>query len=250
MSRYVTQASWNDAPHLTEKMKQDFESKIPRHQQLARTAGIPHIGTGAIYPIPDEEITCAPFPIPADWPIIAGGDISKTNNAFVWLAHNRDADIVYCFRDYLRADLDIDVNAMNFKKFGAWVPLEADAADIRSDQDRRQYVQILKDDHEIDVELPDKFFWTGIERVWQRMQSGRLFIFTSCQTLLTEKRMYRRNKKGEVVKEKDHCLDSLRYAIGALARARTKVLGKDEVEDPTPGTIAGRHGIRQNGWMG
>jgi len=227
-------------------MRADFESKIPPHQKLARTKGIPHIGAGAIYPIPDDDITCAPFPIPKEWPRAAGGDVSKTNNAFVWGAWDRDRDILFIYSDYKRADLDVDQNALAYKRQGDWIPLVADAADIRSDEDRRRYIDIMRDDHNIDVEFPDKAVETGLEQVWQRMTGGRLQIFTTCQLLMKEKAMYRRDKQGRIVKVNDHCMDSLRYLVrSGLDRAITKPSGKSTL-DPSP---AARH-ISKHGWMG
>ncbi len=53
----------------------------------------------------------------------------------------------------------------------------------------------------------------GIHAVYRRLSTGRLKIFKSCPNLLGELRIYRRDEKGKVVKEKDHCCDALRYLI-------------------------------------
>ena len=61
-------ASWDDVPHLTAEMKDELLSAYPEHERDARTKGIPQLGSGLIYPVPDELITCEPFPIPKHWP--------------------------------------------------------------------------------------------------------------------------------------------------------------------------------------
>ncbi len=37
---------------------------ISPHQLEARMNGIPTLGSGAIYPVPEEDIICDPFQIP------------------------------------------------------------------------------------------------------------------------------------------------------------------------------------------
>ena len=53
----------------------------------------------------------------------------------------------------------------------------------------------------------------GIFNVGQKFSSGRLKIFNTCQNLLTEYRVYRRDEKGHIIKKNDHGLDALRYLI-------------------------------------
>ncbi|HXU01256.1 MAG TPA: hypothetical protein VN903_09705, partial [Polyangia bacterium] len=69
MSRFIVTADWdNNAPHLTEDAKAELKASIPAYQLDARTRGIPQLGAGVIYPIPDDDIECDPFSIPDHWP--------------------------------------------------------------------------------------------------------------------------------------------------------------------------------------
>ena len=68
MSKYVVMAGWDDVPHLDEQAKKDLYASIPPYQRDARSKGIPQLGSGAIYPVPESEIVCKPFEIPRYWP--------------------------------------------------------------------------------------------------------------------------------------------------------------------------------------
>ena len=64
MSKYVVTATWDDVPHLSEDQKQDLLESMPPHQRDARTKGIPMLGSGAIYPVLETDITVDDFQLP------------------------------------------------------------------------------------------------------------------------------------------------------------------------------------------
>ena len=85
MSKALISASWDDVPHLTAEMKDELLSAYPEHERDARTKGIPQLGSGLIYPVPDELITCEPFPIPKHWPRLAAMDFGWDHpTSVVW----------------------------------------------------------------------------------------------------------------------------------------------------------------------
>ncbi len=49
------------------------------------------------------------------------------------------------------------------------------------------------------------------DEVWTRMVTGRFKWFRTCSKWLEEYRLYRRDDKGNVVKENDHLMDATRY---------------------------------------
>jgi hypothetical protein len=57
---------------------------------------------------------------------------------------------------------------------------------------------------------------SGLFEVWQRLSTGRLKIFSHCTNTLAERRLYRRDDKGRVVKEFDYAMDALRYLSNNL----------------------------------
>jgi hypothetical protein len=55
---------WEDVPHLSAEEKARLEAALAPHEKEARMRGIPSIGSGAIYPVPESDIVCKPFEIP------------------------------------------------------------------------------------------------------------------------------------------------------------------------------------------
>ena len=80
-ARHVTMMSWDDAPHLTLEAKAELEAAYPPHQRASRTKGVPMLGSGAIYPLAEEDIVCAPFDLPAHWPRSYGMDVGWNRTA-------------------------------------------------------------------------------------------------------------------------------------------------------------------------
>ena len=92
MSRSVVMANWDDVPHLSRADKDELYAAIPPYQRGARAGGIPQLGSGAIYPLPENEITVDDFPIPKHWPATYSMDVGWNKTAALWQAWDRDED--------------------------------------------------------------------------------------------------------------------------------------------------------------
>jgi hypothetical protein len=51
----------------------------------------------------------------------------------------------------------------------------------------------------------------GIYQVWEALSQGRLQVFRTLANWRKEIRLYRRDEKGHILKQNDHCLDCTRY---------------------------------------
>ena len=54
------------------------------------------------------------------------------------------------------------------------------------------------------------------------MRSGRLKVFASLPKYLEERRLYRRDDKDQLVKERDSLQDAARCLVSGISRMRTK----------------------------
>ena len=223
MSRFVIQCGWDDAPHLSEKDKQELLASIPPHQRDARTKGIPSLGAGAIYPIPEEEIIVEPFALPAYWPRVYGMDVGWNRTAAVWGAWDRESDVVYLYSEHYRGQAEPAIHAAAVKARGSWIPGAIDPASKgRSQGDGKQ---LLKQYKQLGLKLTeaDNSVEAGIYEVWMRLSTGRLKIFSSLNAWRSEYRLYRRDEKGKIVKQDDHLMDATRYLIkSGLASAKVR----------------------------
>lgn len=204
-------ATWDDAPHLTEKDKAELEASIPAYQRDARTKGIPQLGSGAIYPVPESDILVDPFPVPLYWPRAYGMDVGWKRTAAVWGAIDHDTDTVYLYAEHYRGQAEPSVHAEGIKRHGEWMHGAIDpAARGRGQRDGEQLLQNYVD---LGLRLTPAINAreAGIFEVWQRLSTGRMKVFRTMQSWLAEYRLYRRDEKGEVVKENDHLMDGTRY---------------------------------------
>jgi phage terminase large subunit-like protein len=244
-NRFVLTMGFDDAPHLSEESKAKLLASYPPHERDARSKGIPQLGSGAIYPVPESEIIVDDFPIPDHWPRGYGLDVGWNRTSGGFHAWNREADIIYRYSEHYRGQAEPSIHADAIKARGLWIPGVIDpAARGRSQGDGKQLLQIYKD-LGLDLEVANNAVEAGIYEMWQRLSTGRYKVFRSCQNFLTEYRLYRRDEKGRIVKGNDHAMDESRYFVmSGLTRAKVKPAPKEEskVRSYTFGTTTG--------WMG
>jgi phage terminase large subunit-like protein len=240
--KFVVMATWDDAPHLSEEAKAELWRSIPPFQRDARSKGIPQLGAGAIYPVPESDIVVDDMPIPDHWPRAYGMDVGWNRTAVVWGALNRETDTLYIYSEHYRGEAEPSVHAQSVKARGEWVPGVIDpAARGRGQSDGLQLLQDYKD-LGLDLEVAFNGVESGLLDVWQRMSSGRLKVFKSCQNWLYEFRLYRRDEKGRIVKSNDHAMDATRYLVmSGIERAKTK---------PAPQSTSPNRGHSSGAWMG
>lgn len=243
MSRHVTTATWDDCPHLTQEQKDEYLEAIPINLRDARTKGVPSLGAGAIYPVNEEDVTCEPFEIPAHWPRVYGMDVGWNKTAVIWGAFDRENDTVYLYMEHYRGQAEPSVHADAVKARGDWIPGVIDPASRGRSQ--KDGTKLLTAYHKLKLKLSpaDNALETGIHETWQRLSSGRLRVFSNCKHWFAEFRLYRRNEKGKIVKERDHLMDATRYLImSGLLVCKTK---------PAPEKSSrGRLRVVAGGWMG
>lgn len=224
-SRFTVFCDWDDVPHLDEEWKRNTLAETPPHMRKARKSGIPAAGVGMVYPVEEEFIVIRPFEIPPHFRRVAGFDHGWHNTAAVWLAYDKDEDIVYLYADYKRGEIPIESHANALKARGEWIPFIGDSSQRESDGQ-----QIITKYRSLNVEmhLPDKAVDAGIQEVYSRLDSGRLKVFSTCHKWLDEYRRYRYSDKGAIVKEHDHLMDATRYGIfSGLKKARVKPTGRN-----------------------
>ncbi len=217
-SKYLVQAGWDDAAHLDEISKAEMLANTPPYLRDARSKGTPSLGSGAIFPIPQDDFVIPAFEIPRHFAKGYGLDVGWNRTAAIFGAHDRDADVLYIFTEHYRGQAEPSVHAAAIKARGEWLIGAIDpAAKGRSQKDG----EALIDNYRalaLNLVSADNSVEAGIQAVWERLSSGRLKVFSNCTNLLAEHRIYRRDEKGAIVKKNDHAMDALRYLVMTLGK--------------------------------
>jgi hypothetical protein len=183
------------------------------HMRDARTKGIPMLGAGAIYPVPESSFLCDPFEMPEFWPRAYGLDVGWNKTAAIWGAWDREGDTVYLYSEHYMGQAAPSVHADAIRARGDWMwgaidPASAGSGQIDGKKLREVYTGIG-----LNLVDADNAVEAGIHAVYQRLVSGRLKVFRTLRNWTAEVRIYRRDENGKVVKENDHLMDAMRYLI-------------------------------------
>lgn len=219
LDRTVVTMTIDDAEHYTEAERQKIIASYPAHEREARTKGVPSLGSGRIFPVPEDEITVTPIAIPKHWVQIAGIDFGWDHpTAAAHLAWDRDADVIYVTKVYRKREAPVVLHAAALKPWGDWLPWswphdgnnDTAAGENLASQYKAQGLAFLPeratfDDGSNSVEA-------GIMDMLDRMITGRWKVFNTCTEWFEEFRLYHR-KDGKVVKERDDVLSASRYAL-------------------------------------
>ena len=244
MSKFVVQATWDDAPHLSEQDKADLYAGYPAYQRDARTKGVPQLGSGAIYPIPETEIIIDDFEIPPHYPRSYGLDVGWNRTAAVWGARNNESGVIYLYSEYYRGQAEPVIHATAIRSRGDWIPGVIDPASRgRSQKDGQRLFEDYRE-FGLDLEMSLNAVEAGIYETWQLLSYGKLKVFKSLVNWLMEFRIYQRDEHGKVVKSNDHLMDATRYFIlSGRDRMVTKPMApKEIIEYRYPGQ-------ERQGWM-
>jgi phage terminase large subunit-like protein len=210
----VVRASWADAPHLAEEEKNRLQKTLRPHEVQARMEGTPSLGSGRIFPVEESQITVPRFEIPPHYRRAFGLDFGWTNpTAAIWGAYDNDTDTLFLTDVYQRSELAPAEHAAALQTRGRWIPGVCDpAGQAAGAADGRSLMEIYAS-HGVVLTRAENSVEAGLMQVLERLHDGRLKVFDDLLPWLEEYRLYRRDKKGRVVKKNDHLMDATRYLV-------------------------------------
>jgi phage terminase large subunit-like protein len=221
-NKYSVNATWDECGHLSESEKISLMNSIPPFQRDARSKGIPSLGAGVIYPVPETTYVIEPFEIPAHWKKMYGLDVGWKKTAAVWLAIDPDTGITYLYSEHYLGEEHPSIHASSIRARGDWIPGTIDsAANGRSQTDGENLMQMYRD-LGLEIHNADKAVETGLFTCWQLLSEGRIKVFSNLTNFLAEIRLYHRDEKGKIHKSFDHLMDAWRYAMMGRDLAKVK----------------------------
>ena len=201
-SKWVTRATWDDAPHLSEKTKATMLAAIPDWARDARSKGIPTSGTGTIYPFRWDDVSVPRFEIPAHWKRYAGMDTGNRTGV-LWLAIDPSTGRHYAYDEYYQENVHPNqhINAISLR--GLYVPIAIDTASHAANPTDQQNLFSIYLDGGLDVTNANKAVEAGLFKVWGELQQGTLKFFNDLTKLKREFQTYAKDEKGNVIKKND-----------------------------------------------
>ena len=122
MTRFVKSMIIDQAEHYTPEQRAEIVAGYMPHEREARAKGIPVLGSGRVFPVTDESITCEPFVVPPHFPQINGLDFGWDHPfGAVNCAWDRDADVFYVCKEYREREATPLIHAGAVKPWGDWV---------------------------------------------------------------------------------------------------------------------------------
>lgn len=256
MGRRLIFCDWDSVPHLTEAMKIAQLADMDPHLRDARTRGVPFLGSGAVFPVPTDIIEIRPFAIPPHWPRAFGLDVGWKMTAAIWGALDQSSDILYLYDEHYVGEQNPAAHANAIMGYGVkgtnrakWIPGVCDpAARGRSQKDGEKLIDAYR---ELGLNLEaaaSRTTDTAVHEVWLRLSSGRLKVFSTLQFFFKEYLLYRRDKNGKIIENKqrpDHIMDATKFlVVSGIARMAPPPYEKEpETEWDDPYAMSGQ------GWM-
>lgn len=228
-------STWDDCPHLTPEKRKMILSNIPAHERNMRSKGIPMIGEGVVYPIPDEMIECDMFDIPDYFKRICGMDFGSWNHptATADLAWDEENDIVYVTDVYKEQErkpaLHAATRLVGKKRY---IPI-AWPHDGQKAGDRKTGISVAQE-YKDSYGLSMLHTWAtnppadgqkegeggnsvnaGLLHIYNRMEEGRFKVFRHLAKWFKEKATYH-TKDGKVVRFNEDIMSATRYGVMML----------------------------------
>jgi phage terminase large subunit-like protein len=250
---HLTMMTIADVAHYSPEQRKAIIDSYPVFERDARTKGIPQLGSGRVFPVNEDDIKVDAFPIPDHWPQIIGMDFGWDHpSAACNLAWDRDSDILYVTAAHRAREQTPVVFAASVKPWGAWKPVAWPHDGLQHDkgsgeqlaaQYRAQGLNLLK--VRATFEDGTNGLEAGIAELLDRMQTGRLQVFSHLAQWFEEFNLYHR-KEGLIVKLNDDLMSATRY--GMMMRRQAKIqTTKTDSHVPVMGVSRRLSG---NTWMG
>jgi len=219
----VVNITLDDVPDrvLSPAQKAKMIDSYPEHERPARIQGIPMVGEGLIYQVPDEMISVEPFEIPSHFAQLNSMDFGLGKHGiFVNLAWDRDDDIIYLTKIFKgQQGMLPETEAVHILKWGHSIPVSWPHDGHKEEKGTGAVMMSYYQDaglnmrptHATHAEGGFKVE-SGIKEINDRMRSGGFKVFNHLQDFFAEKRIYHR-KNGKIVKANDHVLDAVRIGV-------------------------------------
>ena len=230
--RSVTNMTIYDRTDLTEAERNQIIAGYPAHERDARTKGVPMLGEGLIYQVPEEIVreTAIRF-LPEHWAKLWAVDFGIAKDhpfAAVLLAWDKDADVIHVIHTIKM----VEQRPMHHAKAMIMVAGNVPVIWPHDGNNREKgNGETLASQYKAEGLLmtPSHSTWVdggytvepGIMEIQQREETARFRVAAHLEDYFSERRLYHR-KDGLIVKAMDDVLDATR--IGVMGKRFAKAV--------------------------
>lgn len=230
--QFLIQATWEDAPHLNDAVKEQLLSVYTAAERAMRSEGVPTLGTGIVFPIAEQMITVEPFQIPPHWFKLIGIDLGFDHpNGVACVAWDQENDTIYLYDEYSERGDRISEHARAiFDKGGSIIPVivphdcfkhEAQSGKLFLDLYANHGLNVIRQPFTNPVGSDGKPTGRnvefGVNWMLNRMQMGKFKVFKTCSKFLQEMKIYHR-EDGKIIDRDDDMISACRYASLSIQR--------------------------------
>lgn len=224
----VTNMTIYDAAHYTDADRETIIASWPAHERDARARGVPIMGSGRVFTVPEERIYWEPIQVPQHWAQWAAIDFG-IDHPFGWVrgAWDRDTDIIYITDAYRVSGVRSQDHVETIRRRGGAdlptaFPQDGHIRDKGSGLPlAKQYagygLSMMKQ-HAVFADGSNSVE-AGIMDMEARLHDGRLLVARHLSDWYEEYRLYHR-VDGQLIKKKDDLLSATRYLIMTKRYAR------------------------------
>jgi phage terminase large subunit-like protein len=232
----LIRATWDDAPHMNHEFREQMLAATPAYQREMRSKGIPLMGSGLVFQVPEEQISYEGVKLNEWWPRICAIDFG-IDHAFaaVWIAWDRDTDTLYVYDCYKVSGEKMPVHVSKIKTNGEYIPViwphdglqrQKDSGEPLAELYRKEGANMYHEQFSnppapgVEEGKGGNSVEYGIEEILHRMQTNRFKIDKGLKLLWDELRMYHR-VDGKIVALNDDAMSAMRYAALSIRHAQT-----------------------------
>ena len=151
-----------------------------------------------------------PFELSEWWPRAYAMKVCCSQTAALWGTWDRNSDVIYLYSEHYLRHTEPSIHANAIKARGEWMWGAIDPTS--SGMSQKDGTQLITEYGRLGLKLvaADDAVEAGIEAVSQRLSSGRLKVFRTLSTWLSEFRRYSRDDKGQ---ENTLLMDCTRHLV-------------------------------------
>lgn len=235
--QFMIGATWDDAPHLSDEVKEQLLSVYSPAERAMRASGKPMLGSGVVFVVPEDKIVVQPIQIPEHWLRVIGIDLGFDHpNAIACMAFDPETSTYYLYDERSERGETISMLAQAIRaKGGDSIPVVVPHDAFKHDgaTSGRRFVDLLKNDFGLNVVYqpfsnppgPDgkhggNSVEFGVNWMHSQMDNGNFKVFSTCTKFLQEMKLYHR-KDGKIIDRSDDMISATRYASLMLGRYGT-----------------------------